>query len=157
MAKVRIEGLSELETALAKLPKATGKAVLRRVLKNIAAPIAEHAERLAPLGSAEEGDPHPGQLKASIAVSTKLTRRQRSVHRKMFGSDRASVEMFVGAGGVPQAHLREFGSDGHPPQPFMRPAWDANRMPALDSVKSQLWSEIEKAAKRLAKKAAKGG
>jgi HK97 gp10 family phage protein len=153
--RVRIEGLSELEAALTQLPRATGKAVLRRVLRNIAQPIADDARSRAPVGSSAEGDPHPGQLRDSIGVGTKLSRRQRSVHRRMFKSDRASVEMFVGAGGVPQAHLREFGSDGNPPQAYMRPAWDAGKGPALASVKSQLWSEIRKAAARLAKKAAR--
>jgi HK97 gp10 family phage protein len=155
--RVKVEGLRELEVALRQLPMATGKNVLRRVLKQAAQPIADHAERLAPVGRPEEGDAHPGQLRDSIGVSTKLTRRQRSVHRKMFASDRASVEVFVGAGGVPQAHLREFGSDGNPPAPFMRPAWDANKGGVLESIKTNLWTEIDKAARRLAKKAARAG
>lgn len=143
--RVKVEGLRELEQALRDLPQATGKAVLRRVLKQIAQPIADHAKRLAPRDT--------GALQASITVSSKLSRRQRSVHRKMFKDDRASVEMFVGAGALPQATLREFGGDDHPAQPFMRPAWDANKSRALDTVKASLWDEIQKAAARLAKKA----
>lgn len=145
--RVKVEGLRELEQALRELPKATGKAVLRRVLKQIAQPIADQAEQLAPRDT--------GALQASIGVSTKLSRRQRGVHKKMFKDDRASVEMFIGPGALPQATLREFGGDGQPPKPFMRPAWDANKGPALETVKSSLWSEIQKAAKRLAKKAAR--
>jgi hypothetical protein len=38
----------------------------------------------------------------------------------------------------------------------MRPAWDANKDAALDVIKTELRTEIIKAAKRLAKKAAKG-
>lgn len=144
---VRVEGLRELDRALGELPKATGKNVLRRVLREVAQPIADMAEGLAPRDT--------GQLQRSIGVGTKLTRRQSKLHKKMFKDDKASVEMFVGAGGVPQAHLREFGGDRHPPQAFMRPAWDANQGKALETIKSSLWTEIEKAARRLAKKAAK--
>jgi HK97 gp10 family phage protein len=145
--KVKIEGLRELDQALGELPKATGKNVLRRVLRKAAQPIAEQARSLAPVLT--------HQLERSIGVGTKLTRRQRSLHRKMFRSDKASVEMFVGAGGVPQAHLREFGADGNPPRPFLRPAWDSNKMSALAQIRTDLAVEIDKSAKRLARKRAR--
>lgn len=144
---IRIEGLRELDQALGQLPKATGKNVLRRVLRRRAAPMAEQMKALAPV---DEGD-----LKRGIGVGTRLTRRQASLHRKMFKDDRASVEMFVGAGGHPQAHLREWGSDGHPPHPFARPAWDQHQMPILEGIKDDLWREIEQAARRIARKAAR--
>ncbi|MEW9808596.1 HK97-gp10 family putative phage morphogenesis protein [Mesorhizobium sp. ZMM04-5] len=144
---VHVEGLRELDEALGELPKATGKAVLRRVLKKAAQPIADDAKAKAPVLS--------GALQISIGVGTKLTRRQSRLHRKMFTDDRASVEMFVGAGGLPQAHLREFGGDDAPPHPFMRPAWDAGKAGVLESIKADLGDEIMKAAKRLARKAAR--
>jgi HK97 gp10 family phage protein len=144
---IRIEGLRELDAALGQLPKATGKNVLRRVLRKRVAPMAEQMKSLAP---ADEGD-----LKRGIGVGTRLTRRQASLHRKMFRNDRASVEMFAGAGGHPQAHLREWGSDGHPPHPFARPAWDAHQKPILEGIKDDLWREIDLAAQRLARKAAR--
>lgn len=146
--KVKLAGLRELDKALSALPKTTGKAVLRRVLKKAAQPVADAAESMAPR---EEGF-----LAGSIGVSTKLTSRQRSQHRKMFRNDKASVEMFVGAGGLPQAHNQEFGNELHGPQPFMRPAWDGHKMQVLDSIKADLSEEITRAAARLAKKAAKG-
>ena len=149
---VHVEGLREFEHALSELPKSTGKAVLRRTLKKAGQPIADNARALAP------DDPSTGgnDLESSIGVSTKLSNRQRSAHKKMFKDDKASVEMFVGAGPLPQAHNQEFGNVNHGPQSFMRPAWDTNKNRALDIIKSELWGEIEKAAKRLAKKAARG-
>src|SRR5690606_2344940 len=99
----------------------------------------------------------------------KLSRTQARLHRKASGvtttrtpngwkSDpKTLVEVFVGAGPVPHAHLQEFGTAHHGPQPFARPAWDAAKGGAIDTVKSEMWSEIEKAAKRLARKAAKAG
>jgi HK97 gp10 family phage protein len=144
---VKVEGLRELDKALKELPQATGKAALRRVLKKAGEPIAQQAEAAAPVLT--------GQLRASIGVGTKLTKRQGSLHRKMFRDDKAAVEIFVGAGGLAQAHLREFGGDDAAPQPFMRPAWDANKMAALKTVKTELWTEIKKSAARLARKAAR--
>lgn len=149
MAKVtvRVEGLRELEAALRQLSKRTGKAVLRRTLLKAAAPMAEHAQSLAPERS--------GQLKKSVGVGTKLTRRQRGLHRKFFRSDKAAYEVFVGASSAPQAHLREFGSDGFPMQPFMRPAWDLHKLATLDRIKTTLRAEIDRSARRAARKAAR--
>lgn len=144
--KVKVEGLKALQTALRALPDATAKNVIRRVLRKAGAPIAARARALVPV---DEGD-----LQGSIAVSTKLTWRQRARHRK-YGPD--DIEVFVGAGPHPQAHLQEFGTQHHPPQPFMRPAWDAEKDGALEGIKADLWAEIEKSANRLARKRAKAG
>ena len=65
--------------------------------------------------------------------------------------------MLVEAGPEPQAVTQEFGTVNHPPHPFMRPAWLANKTRALDTMKKELWEEIQKAAARLARKAAKAG
>lgn len=143
----RIQGLKELERALSELPKATGKNVLRRVLRKAAEPMARDMKAMAPIDE--------GHLVRSIGVGTRLTRRQSREHRKMFRDDRAAVEMFVGAGGLVQAITQEFGTVDHPPQPFARPAWDANKRPVLDSISTDLEKEIMSAAKRLAKKQAR--
>jgi hypothetical protein len=37
----------------------------------------------------------------------------------------------------------------------MRPAWLANKHVALDTIKKELWEEIQKAAARLARKTAR--
>lgn len=145
--KVKVEGLRELDRALAELPNRTGKAVLRRTLKRAAQPMADMAESLAPVRTDE--------LQRSVSVSTKLARRQAKMHRRMFRNDRASAEMFVGAGVLPQAHLQEFGSAEHGAQPFMRPAWDAEKRPTLDRIKDMLAEEIRKAAERAERRAAK--
>lgn len=140
--KVRVLGLSQLEQGLSELPRATGKNVLRRVLRQRGEPIAERARNLAPV---DEGD-----LKDSIAVSTKLSRSQRRKRRK-----KATVEMFVGPGTHPQAITQEFGTWFHPPQPFMRPAWAAEKGSILEDLSGDLWTEIDKAAQRIARKQAR--
>ena len=150
---VKIEGLRELEVALAELPKATGKNVLRRVLRKRAQPIADVARSMAPDDPATGGN----DLRSSIGVGTRLSPRQRALHRKAVKDDRAFAEMFVGAGPLPHSHMQEFGTVHHGPQPFMRPAWDGGKAATLDGIADDLWSEIDKSARRLAKKRAKAG
>jgi HK97 gp10 family phage protein len=142
--KVKIEGLSELKAALRALPDATAKNVVRRVLRKRGEPVAERARQLVPVDK--------GELKASIGVSTKLTRRQRARHQK-FGPE--DIEVFIGAGPHPQAHMQEFGTVKDPRQPYLRPAWDAERMGVLEGIKEDLWVEIEKAAARRARRTAR--
>lgn len=142
--KVKVEGLKELERALQQLPKANAKAVLRRTMKEAGEPVAKTARALAP----EE----MGYLRESIDVSTKLSGRQAKLHKK-----ESPVEMFIGPGPDPAAHLQEFGSGpGHQAQPFLRPAWDQHKAEVLDTIANRTWLEIEKTAERLAKKAARG-
>lgn len=146
---VKTTGFADMEAALAKIEKkATQKAVMRRALKKAAQPMADAAKSKAPRDD--------GVLQASIGVSTKLSDRQKKLHRKQFRNDKAAVEMFVGAGPLSSAHNQEFGNEHHGPQPFIRPAWDQEAMPTLERLGQEMWSEIEKQAKRAAKKAAKG-
>ena len=141
----RVEGLRELEKALAELPKATGKNTLRRVFRNRAKPIADNYRSRVRV---DQGD-----LRDGIGVSTKLTKRQRALHRKQ--GSKAAVEMFIGAPGLPQAITEEFGTIDQAPHPGLRPAWDAGKQRLLDAFAKDLWMEIEKSAQRLARKAAK--
>jgi len=150
-ATFKLEGFADLERELEKLGKASArKASARRALKKAAAPMAEIARGLAPRD--EDGERH---MADSIAVSTKLSKRQSGAHRKMFRNDKAAVEMFVGPGPFSAAWNQEFGNVNHGPQPFMRPAFDQDHMALLDRLKSELWADIEKAVARAEKKAAK--
>lgn len=148
---VKVEGLKELEAQLDRLTKAAGKGVLRRALKKAAEPLAETARNMAPRGDTAED-----RLAESIAVSTKLSTRQAKMHRKMFKDDRAAVEMFVGPGPDPAAWNQEFGNVNHGPQSFMRPAWQAEQRGMLDSLRRDLWDEVQKAVARAERKAARG-
>lgn len=147
---VKIEGLRELDEALGELTKATARNVLRRVGLKALQPVADTARSLAPVDD--------GHLRDSIGVGTRLTRRQAALHRKALrsGTSQSSFwEGFAGAGGLPQAITQEFGTVSHPPQPFMRPAYDANKNQMLEIVKRDLGEEIQKAAQRQARRAAK--
>lgn len=135
--RVRVEGLKDLEKALSQLTTATAKGVARRVLKMAAEPIAEAGRGNAPLGPT-------GNLKASYGVGTKLTRRQRKLHKKQ-----SPVEVFAGPND-PAAIQTEFGNDHQAAEPHLRPAWDATKEKALDIVGTELGGEIDKAAQRAA-------
>ena len=149
---VTVEGLREIDAAIGDLGKATGRNVLRRVAVKRLEPMAEEARRMAP------DDPNTGglDLKNSIAVSTRLGKRQGKLNRK----HKSEAEAHMGPSGPegkapPQGVQQEFGNQNHGPQPFMRPTWDAGQGALLEGVKEDLWAEIEKAAERQARKAAR--
>lgn len=140
--RVQLVGMRELEEALANLRQPTAKSLGRRVLKEAAEPVARRARAMAPRDQ--------GELIESIDVSPSLTRRQRATHAKF-----ADVEMFIGPSGVVQGITQEFGTWFHPPQPFMRPAWEAEGMNTLDRIGAGLGIEIRKATARAERKAAR--
>jgi HK97 gp10 family phage protein len=142
--RIKVEGLKEIAEALGDLPKATAKNIMRRVMVKRAEPIAEKARSLVPI---EEG-----HLKASIHVATKLTRRQRKLRRKLHKDD---VDVFVGPGADPAAHLQEYGTSHHPAQPFMRPTFDAMKDGFITGIQEDMWAEVKKALTRIEKKRAK--
>lgn len=149
---VSVEGLREVAAALGDLGKATGRNVMRRVALARLEPMAEEARRLAP----DDPDTGGNDLKTSIAVSTKLGKRQARINRR----SKSEAEAYMGPAGPagkvpPQGIQQEFGNKNHPPQPFMRPAWDGGKDALLEGIADDLWAEISKAAARQAKKAAR--
>ena len=141
---VKLIGMRELERALAQLPQATRRRTVQNALRKGGEPIARAARAYVPVDE--------GNLRESITVSASLARSQRG-DRGSF----APVEMYVGPGQHPQAIMQEFGTYKEPAQPYMRPAWDTMRYTALDLIGAHLGLEIEKTARRVARKAAKGG
>ncbi|QUT07916.1 HK97 gp10 family phage protein [Sphingobium phenoxybenzoativorans] len=136
----KLTGLRELERSLGELPKATRRQVALRTLKEGGEPIAKAARALVRVDK--------GDLKESIDVSTKLARSQQADKGAV-----APVEMHVGPGQHPQGITEEFGTWFEPGHPFLRPAWEAERLHTLDIIGTLLGIEIEKAA---ARRAAKG-
>jgi hypothetical protein len=144
---VRVEGLRELEKALGELEsKALAKGVLRRVLLKAGQPIAEFANSIAP---DDPRTPDP-DLNTSFFVGTKLNKRQKKEARN---DTKSFQEVYVGSNDV-AAIQQEFGNVNHGPKPSLRPAWDATKFQALDIIKRDLGSEIEKTAARAAKRKA---
>lgn len=141
-ATVKIDGLAQLRDGLAELPKATSNNVLKRALTKAAEPIRADAERLAPKLK--------GGLARSIKVGTKLSKSQKSKHKKQ-----SPVEVFVGPSGSTKSITQEFGAAHHAAQPYMRPAWDNNVGKALATVRDDIKTELDAAVARAKRKAAR--
>jgi HK97 gp10 family phage protein len=146
--KMKVTGLRELDAALMTMKQSTARGVVRRALLTAAQPIADDMAKRAP----SPGKYGTGYLGEHIDTGIRLSRRQRSVSRK-----ESDVEVYAGATRVDQAVFQEFGTINHAAQPFARPAWDAGKMDALDTVKTELAAEIEKTAARAAKRATRKG
>lgn len=174
---VRVEGLKELDEALADFKKATARNILRRVLMKAGEPMRAMAERLAPEDT--------GKLKRDIAISTKL-RGGRSAAKDAYAAARRggaskgeTVAAMRGAGGgalsaevyvgpksgnkkdAIKAIVQEVGSVNQAPQAYMRPAFDATRSQVVEIAAREVAVEIGKAkaraARRAARKAMRGG
>jgi HK97 gp10 family phage protein len=179
MAEVKfsfeVKGLKELEEALKELPKATGRACIRRALMKAAEPMIRTARAMAPQRAIGGG-----RLKRSI-VATKVKFSSGQAGKAAFaaamkaGKSRqeageAAHEANAEAGGsditsgiltwgpLRSAYygmFQEFGTRNHPPKPFMRPAFDQHKVSAVTDIKEVLKEEIDKAVARIAKKQAK--
>jgi len=154
--KFELHGLKELMDAMDELPTMSmKKGVVRNALKKAALPIKEAAK-----ANAQSLPFDNKAIVDSIKVGTSLKKSQRG------RQDRSRVTVYVGSS-HPLSPLFEWGTSerftksgaarGHiSPHPFMRTAWDANKKIALGRIGEEMWKAIEKSAKLLAKKAAKG-
>jgi HK97 gp10 family phage protein len=145
---IKLEGFKELDRALGQLPKATAKNVLKRTLNKAADPIDQDASAAAPVLT--------GGLQRSVITGTRLTRSQRTGGASLTaGGFRSAsknyVEVHVGTS-LSRGLFTEFGTFKDPPQAWFRGAWEQTKGQALDIIKSELGTEIERAAKRYAKK-----
>lgn len=139
---VKTEGFAQLEARLVALGPSTAKNVLRRTGRKALAAYDDAWRALAPHLT--------GNLEDSGGVGSTLTKGQRKQRERESG-----VEVFAGPGPHPQAVQQEFGNANNAAQPFARPAWDATKGQVLEVVKTELASEILKAARRQARKAAR--
>ncbi|MUO27193.1 HK97-gp10 family putative phage morphogenesis protein [Agrobacterium vitis] len=143
MSKVtfKVEGLKELEAALSEMTASTGKRITTKVLRDAGKPIADAAAAKAPILTMA--------LYENVGVGTKLTKRQAALFQKQ-----SPVEVHVGVSD-PAGVQVEFGNDEQAAEPFLRPAWDSGKDRALDQIISGLWTSINKAAQRAARRAIK--
>lgn len=153
--KLKIEGAGDIERALAGFARGTAKGIGRRAMKKTLKPVAKLAQGMS-------GD------KFRVVVTSKLSERQKRQARRDRG--RSKIPLYVGpvmpdGDEAPHAHLYEFGTAPRfhesgkatgemPARPFMRPAWDASQAQMLETLKREIWLEIEKSVKRARRKAA---
>lgn len=164
---LKVEGLNELEVALLELPKSTQGNVLKRAAAIPAADFADHAANLAPKGRpllaaeikvAKPKIINPGTAAFAAAMREGSTRAEaaaaaRAANKAAGGKGRSVVTHVGPTKRAFHGSLQEFGTRHHAPQPFMRPTWDALKHSMLGTIADVLAAEIEKARKRLARKA----
>lgn len=145
----KTHGFREMDAALGEFSTATAKNILRRTGLEALEPVVQAMAAKAPK---EDGD-----LQDAIAVGTKRAKRSRKHFREASTVEVYAGVSIVGGGMPPQAIQQEFGNENHGPQPYVRPAWDAEKMPALDRVRDGLAVQIDKATSRAQRKALRAG
>jgi HK97 gp10 family phage protein len=166
---LKIEGLAELDAALGGFSKATARGTLYRVLGKAAKPVDQAWRDKAPVlkgglkrsgavkkATADVGDAaYAASMRAADTAGDKAAAvgAMRDALRATAG-ERAFAEVVIGPGRHPKAVQQEFGNVNHPPQPFLRPAWDETKDQALGIIAGELGDEIARTAARVAKKRA---
>ena len=130
-----MQGLSELQASLNKLPDKMRETALLNASAAGARIIRNEAKRLVPVAS--------GDLRDNIVVVRSFKQRGRRVKL------RGAVILGIKGSGRYYAHLVEFGHSKSSPRPFMRPALESKAKEALKVIAEKLAKEILKAAQKL--------
>jgi HK97 gp10 family phage protein len=149
--RVRFEGGRELEEALGRLPTLyRRRKAARDALLEGAALIHGAAQDKAPVraggpekrfkSGGETKVRRRGALRLHVTLGTRLNRSQARQNR-----DKMPVEVYVGTRDR-AGPLQEFGTREAAAQPFLRPAWDAMKLRALEVIKAALWQQISRQA-----------
>jgi len=143
VVSIKIEGARELEQSLLDLAEEfssrNAKNVLRRALRDGAQIIADAGEGNAPRRS--------GKLSESYTVGTKLSKRQKTLHRK-----ESDMEVFAGPTPHAKSVQTEFGNSHQAAHPHLRPAWDSNWRKSLDVIIEQAKVRLEATRARLVRR-----
>ncbi len=182
---VKVTGMREIEAALTQLEKdATKRSVMRNALKSAGQPVANRMSELAPEDTGrlaremavstkikgEAGKAAYAKTMRDTAGNKALAVKSMRDARRAAKGTMPPVMMFVGPTvKAPHAHLVEFGTAPHinagqfagtqhpgtSPQPFARPAWDAEKDATLARIAQELRVQMDKAIRRQARAAAK--
>jgi HK97 gp10 family phage protein len=174
--KFELIGMKELMKNLEELPtKSMKKSVIRKAMKKALKPTAELYKSALPYAPKNKGFEKSPHLRDSVQVTSALKRSQKKDGLRV-GRDEAV--MYVGSN-APHAHLLEFGTaerqhkkPGVAPigdefrvvqstgrvqaRPYLRQAWEETKTGIMKIFAAEMKIELEKAAKNLAAKAAKG-
>lgn len=171
---MKLEGMKELQQAMEQIAtKSTRTAVMRRALTKAAEPMRAKAEAWAPVrtGTLSEGIKiSPRVVNEAGNVAYNATMRAGGDQAAAVGAMRdarraarasginPAIALYMGptvAHGAFYGAFQEFGTKNHPPDPFMRPAFDAEAQATVDRIAPLLRQEIDRAVARAAKRAAK--
>jgi len=169
-------GVKELMDALEQLPTMSmRKAAVRNAAKRALKPTAELYQSALPWAPKPKQYAKSRHLRDSVEITSALKRSQKKDGRRV-GKD--EIVMYVGSS-APHAHLVEWGTEERqhktpttapigdvvrvvqgtgrmPAKPYLRQAWEATKNGIMKIFADEMKKEIERAAKTLAAKAAKG-
>lgn len=178
----RIEGMPELERTLAEVgTRATQVAITRRALQRAAQPMVEMAKRYASIdegdleASIKISTRATGEVgRAAYAATMRATGGDKAAAvdalrtaRRTFKALNPPAILYMGPtreiwyakfvefGTKPHVNGGKFAGSRHPgsaPDPFLRPAFDAEARPTTDRLAEMIWAEIQKTAARRAKR-----
>ena len=177
----RIDGLKELDKALGELGKRLAGTVLYRTLEKVGAPIRDEMKAKAPFddgatkdsirmirASAERSRLGKAAYAKSLRGGGSVGEARGALRSTMAGlkAGAAFAEVIIGPGRMPQAMWAEFGTGERfhksgksvgvmRPSPYVRPAWDDHSGELVGKVAAELRQEIDKAAARVAARAAR--
>lgn len=152
---VKVDGLKELRDRLRQLPDKVGKNCLRVSAYAGAKIVRDEARTKAPVytGSVSEGHPPPGTLKRAIIMKQipeasgplkqtfYVTVRKGKKYRKQGKSGNLSQDAYYWT-------FVEFGTARMTARPFLRPAFEAVKMRAVEAIKARLAERIEQEASK---------
>ena len=155
---VQIQGLSELNQALSELPQRLARNVLRGSVAAGAAVIRREARERAPryAGQVAAGHPPPGTLKRSIysAQARRLSSLLQQVYHVGVVSGKRVKKSGRKSGRAPNAYywrFVEFGTVKMAARPFLRPAFEAKKMAAVEALRAYMAERIPREVAQLAK------
>ena len=158
MIKVSTSGFKELEAKLRDIEKKTTRRTTGiRALMKAGEPMAERARLLAPK---EEGDLERAIKLSPVATGFNGRKGRRGGSGGQYGD---TLEVFLGIDLSVNRRLsvysrvQEEGNGKQPAQPYMRPAFESQKMQTVDRIRDQLRIEIDKAIGRQVRKRARLG
>jgi HK97 gp10 family phage protein len=139
MAKKAVEilGAKELDEVLRNLPAKMNKSLLQKANKEASLPLLEEMQRLVPQ---HEGDLYDSLGTAAIRASKEVA--------LLVGPRNKPRSKYVGWRG----HFLEFGTSHHPPQPYVRPAFDSKIGQVRHLMKTALAKIVTEYIRRRVKK-----
>ena len=154
--EVRVDGLAELGEALKQFPEVLGKKYLRKATFLAAQVIEQDAITHAPVRTGNMKDAiaifkrkdDPSTAHYAIGVrKIKLNRKMKNVFRIV---RRAGMKLGI-QGDAYYWRFVEFGTAKMPAHPFLRPAFEAQKMAAIEKFRTSLADGVQAAAKEVAK------
>jgi HK97 gp10 family phage protein len=153
MLTVQVHGLKELNDALRDLPLAIGRNVLRGATSAGAALISKEAAAKAPVytGDVSKGHPPPGTLRRSVYLK-QIRELSSPISQTFYVSVRKGKNKADKKGRSLDAYYWtwvEFGTAKMAARPFLRPAFEARKLAAVDAIKRYLAERIPREAAKL--------